>query len=194
MRSSVLVVDDRRSSRRALAAELEDAGFEVIEAEDGSHGWSRFCTRTPDLVITDMVMPNSDGIDLLTRFFGFHSQIRLGHQDDWISLADGRAHSCRNGVDHAAPVRCDNMMQLQRLDCGKGLSCRYFIALCDVDEVRAARNFERYAKAPKYKDFRVMLDKEGKSIDAITIGIPDHMHATAALACMHCGCPTFRWP
>lgn len=67
MRSSVLVVDDRRSSRRALAAELEDAGFEVIEAEDGSHGWRRFCARTPDLVITDMVMPNSDGIDLLTR-------------------------------------------------------------------------------------------------------------------------------
>jgi two-component system response regulator GlrR len=61
------VVDDRRSSRRALAAELEDAGFEVIEAEDGSHAWSRFCARAPDLVITDMVMPNSDGIDVLTR-------------------------------------------------------------------------------------------------------------------------------
>jgi DNA-binding NtrC family response regulator len=67
MRSSVLVVDDRQSSRRALAAELQDAGFEVIEAEDGSHGWSRFCAHTPDLVITDMVMPNSDGIELLTR-------------------------------------------------------------------------------------------------------------------------------
>ena len=67
MRSSVLVVDDRQSSRRALAAELEDAGFEVIEAEDGSHGWSQFRAHTPDLVITDMVMPNSDGIDLLTR-------------------------------------------------------------------------------------------------------------------------------
>jgi CheY-like chemotaxis protein len=58
---------NRRSSRRALSAELEDAGFEVIEAEDGSRGWSRFCARTPDLVITDMVMPNSDGIELLTR-------------------------------------------------------------------------------------------------------------------------------
>lgn len=67
MRSRVLVVDDRRSSRQALAAELEDAGFDVIEAEDGSHGWSRFCARTPDLVITDMVMPGSDGIELLTR-------------------------------------------------------------------------------------------------------------------------------
>jgi DNA-binding NtrC family response regulator len=67
MPSSVLVVDDRRSSRRTLAAELEDAGFEVIEAEDGCHGWSRFCAHAPDLVITDMVMPNSDGIELLTR-------------------------------------------------------------------------------------------------------------------------------
>jgi DNA-binding NtrC family response regulator len=67
MRSRVLVVDDRRSSRQALAAELEDAGFDVIEAEDGSHGWSRFCARAPDLVITDMVMPGSDGIELLTR-------------------------------------------------------------------------------------------------------------------------------
>ncbi len=67
MRNSVLVVDDSRSARRALAAELEDAGYEVIEAEDGSRGWDRFCARAPDLVITDMVMPNSDGIELLTR-------------------------------------------------------------------------------------------------------------------------------
>jgi DNA-binding NtrC family response regulator len=67
MRSSVLVVDDRRGSRRALASELEDAGYEVIEAEDGARGWNRFCARTPDLVITDIVMPNSDGIELLTR-------------------------------------------------------------------------------------------------------------------------------
>src|ERR1022692_5325797 len=47
------------------------------------------------------------------------------------------------------------------------------VALCDVDDARAAQNFKRYEKAPKYKDFRVMLDKEGKNIDACTIGIPD---------------------
>src|SRR5947207_5566341 len=54
------------------------------------------------------------------------------------------------------------------------------VALCDVDEKRAAANFEKFEKAPKYKDYRVMLDKEGKNIDACTIGIPDHMHATVA--------------
>jgi len=61
------------------------------------------------------------------------------------------------------------------------------VAMCDVDEARAAANFKRFEKVPKYKDFRVMLDKEGKNIDACTIGIPDFMHATVALACMQRG-------
>jgi predicted dehydrogenase len=61
------------------------------------------------------------------------------------------------------------------------------VALCDVDEKRAAENFARYSVKPRYKDFRVMLDKEAKNIDACTIGIPDFMHATVALACMQLG-------
>ena len=61
------------------------------------------------------------------------------------------------------------------------------VALCDVDEARAEGNFKKFEKQPKYKDFRVMLEKEGKNIDAVTIGIPDFMHATVALACMQHG-------
>lgn len=61
------------------------------------------------------------------------------------------------------------------------------VALCDVDLKRAASNLRRYEKLPVYRDFRVMLDKEGKNIDACTIGIPDFMHATVALACMQRG-------
>ncbi|HWR54150.1 MAG TPA: Gfo/Idh/MocA family oxidoreductase [Bryobacteraceae bacterium] len=61
------------------------------------------------------------------------------------------------------------------------------VALCDVDLDRAAENVKRYQGRPVYRDFRVMLDKEGKNIDACTIGIPDFMHAAAALACMQRG-------
>ena len=61
------------------------------------------------------------------------------------------------------------------------------VALCDVDDARAAANYKKFEKPPKYKDFRVMLDKEGKNIDAVTIGVPDFMHATVALACMQRG-------
>mgnify|MGYP002783855219 CR=1 FL=1 len=61
------------------------------------------------------------------------------------------------------------------------------VALCDVDLDRAAPNLKRFEKLPLYRDFRVMLDKESKNIDAVTIAIPDFMHATVALACMQRG-------
>lgn len=61
------------------------------------------------------------------------------------------------------------------------------VALADVDAVRGQPGFERYDKAAKFKDFRQMLDKEGKNIDAVVIGIPDHMHTAAALWCMERG-------
>ena len=41
------------------------------------------------------------------------------------------------------------------------------VALCDVDENRAKKIFTEYEQVPKYKDFRVMLDKEEKNIDAV---------------------------
>ena len=61
------------------------------------------------------------------------------------------------------------------------------VALADVDWVRGEPGFQRWDKAAKYKDFRQMLDKEGKAIDAVVVGIPDHMHTCAALYCMERG-------
>jgi hypothetical protein len=55
------------------------------------------------------------------------------------------------------------------------------VALCDVDDRRAAATFERYPKAPHYRDFRVMLDKEAKNIDAVIVATPDHMHGMCAM-------------
>jgi len=73
------------------------------------------------------------------------------------------------------------------VDLNEAAKTENIVALCDVDDARAAQNLKRYEKAPKYKDFRVMLDKEGRNIDACTIGIPDFMHAAVALACMQRG-------
>ncbi len=52
------------------------------------------------------------------------------------------------------------------------------VALCDVDEARAADSFKAYPSVPKYADFRKMLEQ--KDIEAVTVSIPDHLHATAA--------------
>jgi hypothetical protein len=61
------------------------------------------------------------------------------------------------------------------------------VALCDVDDRRAAEMFKRFPNAPKFRDFRQMLDKEGKNIDAVIVATPDHMHAAAAIWCMERG-------
>jgi predicted dehydrogenase len=61
------------------------------------------------------------------------------------------------------------------------------VALCDVDLDRAEPNLKKFEKLPLHRDFRTLLDKEGKNIDAVTIAIPDFMHATVALACMQRG-------
>ena len=61
------------------------------------------------------------------------------------------------------------------------------VALCDVDDRRAKNTYNRFPNATRYKDFRQMLDKEGKNIDAVIVAIPDHMHATAAIWAMERG-------
>jgi predicted dehydrogenase len=61
------------------------------------------------------------------------------------------------------------------------------VALADVDWERGAQGFNRWPKAEKYRDFRQMIDRQGKQIDAVVIGTADHMHATCALHCMQAG-------
>jgi GFO/IDH/MocA oxidoreductase family protein len=67
------------------------------------------------------------------------------------------------------------------------LDSENIVALADVDWARAADGFKRWAKAAKYKDYRQMLDKELKHIDAVTVITPDHGHASQALAALQRG-------
>lgn len=59
--------------------------------------------------------------------------------------------------------------------------------LCDVDDRQAVNSRTNFPKAKYYKDFRVMLDKEAKGIDAVSVSTPDHTHAVAAMAAMQRG-------
>ena len=68
-----------------------------------------------------------------------------------------------------------------------GCSSENIVALADPDSKRAEATFKKYEQAPKYADFRKMLDKESRNIDAVIVATPDHMHATAALAAIERG-------
>lgn len=61
------------------------------------------------------------------------------------------------------------------------------VALCDVDDRMAVDGRKQFSKAPYYKDYRRMLDKEGKNIDAVLVSTPDHMHGVQALDAMKRG-------
>jgi predicted dehydrogenase len=68
----------------------------------------------------------------------------------------------------------------------QGCESENIAVLVDVDDHLAAPVFERYPKATRYRDYRIMLEKE-KGIDAVIVGTPDHSHATVAMAAIKNG-------
>jgi predicted dehydrogenase len=74
----------------------------------------------------------------------------------------------------------------------QGVAGENLVALCDVDDAHAAKTFEKFPAARRYKDFRKMLDEVHGRIDAVVVGTPDHTHAPAAVMAMklgkHCYC------
>lgn len=74
----------------------------------------------------------------------------------------------------------------------EGVARENVVALCDVDEQRAAETFAKYPKARKFRDFRQMFDRMDRQIDAVIVSTPDHTHAVASMAAMrlgkHCYC------
>ena len=68
----------------------------------------------------------------------------------------------------------------------RGCASQNAVAFCDVDEARVNKKAKE-SGAPLFKDFRVMLDKMHKEIDAVSISTPDHTHFAAAMAAMERG-------
>lgn len=62
--STVLVVDDSQTVRQMLSELLEKGGLTVIEAVNGLEAKAKIQTKKPDLVITDLIMPEMNGYEL----------------------------------------------------------------------------------------------------------------------------------
>lgn len=65
--TTILLVDDEPSIRLALGDALERAGYDVVRASDGIQGLKLFETQTFDIVVTDVHMPEMDGLQFLRR-------------------------------------------------------------------------------------------------------------------------------
>jgi two-component system chemotaxis response regulator CheY len=64
MSKRILTVDDAATMRKMVAFTLKDAGYEVLEAVDGCDALKVLKDRSVDVIITDLNMPNMDGIEL----------------------------------------------------------------------------------------------------------------------------------
>lgn len=75
----VLTVDDSRTILAMLRHTLVNAGFEVLQAEDGRQGLDMLQTETVDVVITDINMPVMDGIEFIrnVRASGKHQSLPI---------------------------------------------------------------------------------------------------------------------
>lgn len=65
--NTILIIEDDPDGARSVSEVAADAGFEVALASDGLSGIERFREHTPDVVLTDLVLPDIDGIEVLER-------------------------------------------------------------------------------------------------------------------------------
>jgi DNA-binding NtrC family response regulator len=77
LRQRILIVDDDASIRRTLNLLLSKAGYEVIQASDGSEAVRLWRDHGGDLVITDLHMPEKDGIETIMELLSHSPGMRI---------------------------------------------------------------------------------------------------------------------
>lgn len=73
----ILVIDDDQDIRTLLRTALERTGHEVVEASNGLEGVRRWREVRPDLVITDLMMPGKDGLDMVFEMVSLAPDVRV---------------------------------------------------------------------------------------------------------------------
>jgi DNA-binding response OmpR family regulator len=74
---SILLVEDDRQLRAMLKALLDEKGYEVLEADSGVGVDDLYKVRHPDLVVTDIVMPGKEGLELIRDLQGQDGKVRI---------------------------------------------------------------------------------------------------------------------
>ena len=99
------------------------------------------------------------------------------------TLADGTKAPAPNNKLNMACIGCGGKGRSDVAD----VAGENMVALCDVDSNRASSTFKKHPDVPRFKDYRRMLEKLDKQIDAVTISTPDHTHFPAAMMAIEMG-------
>lgn len=89
--SSILIMEDDESIRLALRKSLARAGYDVSEAANGAEGAAIYNANPPDLIITDILMPDQDGVeallDLRQKLPGVKIIVISGNAQEFLPIA-----------------------------------------------------------------------------------------------------------
>lgn len=73
----IMVVDDDATSRIIFSEALRQDGYEIIEASDGVEAFKNFKARPAQLVVTDLVMPNKEGLELMQEIRAISPEVKF---------------------------------------------------------------------------------------------------------------------
>jgi CheY-like chemotaxis protein len=101
--ASIFLVDDDQYVRYTLSKILVKAGHTVVCLENGRLALDQLRLNQPDLVITDVVMPELGGLEMLTQFRAFNSEtpvlvVSAGSANLAVDFKETAAQSGANGV------------------------------------------------------------------------------------------------
>lgn len=98
--ATILCVDDEPELLATLSEELEEAGYDVIQAQDGCTGVDKAIQHKPDLIVSDITMPGKDGFELLKEIREHHPRL-ADVPVIFLSALAGR-DAILDGVHHGA--------------------------------------------------------------------------------------------
>ena len=95
MKKRILIIDDEQQIRMMLRQAIEKAGFEVDDAPDGKEGIDCFKRKRADLVITDIIMPEKEGIETIMALRRLDPAVKIIaisgggriQSDDYLNIA-----------------------------------------------------------------------------------------------------------
>ena len=112
----ILIIDDDDLIREMLRAVLEREGYDVLDASDGREGLRVFMKNPVDLVVTDLVMPEKEGIEIIIELRRNFPDLKI------IAISGGGTVGGSQYLDVAGKLGADKIL-------GKPLKLREFIAI-----------------------------------------------------------------
>ncbi len=104
MKIRVLIIDDDELVRATLSRTLMAAGHEVIEAVDGNEGLRKFKGGNIDLVITDILMPEKEGLETIQELRQADGEVKI------IAISGGDRLGNRSYLGMAAALGADGVL------------------------------------------------------------------------------------